>query len=158
MFRLLLTAEPAGEPEVKTTAVPRICLILVADGEKSLFMRNLGDAAFPNFQVRRRGPNGTIVPPGIIPGLVLSAPKSVCPAHGHDGIAESRICLFSAVTQADDGVYAPGSLILCPPGRHHRDTVGNREPCLLAFASAGREANLANQTLSFKKSPSNPGV
>ncbi|XDA99360.1 host attachment family protein [Sulfitobacter sp. LCG007] len=34
--------------ELKTDA-----LIVVADGEKALYLRNLGDAEFPNFQVER---------------------------------------------------------------------------------------------------------
>lgn len=97
------------------------------------------------------GPNGPVVSDNIILGLVLFAPKCVYPAHSHDGITESYFCLSGAVSENDDGVYAPGSLIFNPPGRNHRITVGDREPCLLAYAWAGSVDKLADQKLVFTR-------
>ncbi|MEL7303259.1 MAG: dimethylsulfonioproprionate lyase family protein, partial [Pseudomonadota bacterium] len=57
------------------------------------------------------GPNGPVVCQNVILGLVLFAPKCVYPTHSHDGITESYYCLSGAVSENDDGVYAPGSLI-----------------------------------------------
>jgi len=98
------------------------------------------------------GPNGPVVSKHLILGLVLFAPKCVYPAHSHDGITESYFCLSGAVSENDDGVYAPGSLIFNPPGRNHRITVSAREPCLLAYAWAGPENKLESQKLVFSRS------
>ena len=98
------------------------------------------------------GPSGPVKADNIILGLVLFAPKCVYPAHSHDGITESYFCLSGAVSENDDGVYAPGSLIFNPPGRNHRITVGDREPCLLAYAWAGSADKLADQKLVFTRS------
>ena len=97
------------------------------------------------------GPNGPVVSGEIILGLVLFAPKCIYPAHSHDGITESYFCLSGSVSENDDGVYAPGSLIFNPPGRNHRITVADREPCLLAYAWIGPEAKLADQKLVFNR-------
>jgi len=97
-------------------------------------------------------PTGPVVSNRLILGLVLFAPKCVYPAHSHDGITESYFCLSGAVSENDDGVYAPGSLIFNPPGRDHRITVSAREPCLLAYAWTGPEEKLASQTLVFSRS------
>lgn len=97
------------------------------------------------------GPSGPVVSNRLILGLVLFAPKCVYPAHSHDGITESYFCLSGAVSENDDGVYAPGSLIFNPPGRNHRITVSAREPCLLAYAWAGPEDKLASQKLVFSR-------
>jgi len=97
-------------------------------------------------------PNGPVVSNKLILGLVLFAPKCVYPAHSHDGITESYFCLSGSVSENDDGVYAPGSLIFNPPGRNHRITVGDREPCLLVYAWAGSEEKLENQKLVFTRS------
>jgi dimethylpropiothetin dethiomethylase len=98
------------------------------------------------------GPNGPVVSDELILGLVLFAPKCVYPAHSHDGITESYFCLSGSVSENDDGVYAPGSLIFNPPGRNHRITVGDLEPCLLAYAWAGSKQNLEGQKMVFTRS------
>ena len=97
------------------------------------------------------GPTGPVLSKDLIVGLVLFAPKCVYPAHSHDGITESYFCLSGAVSENDDGVYAPGSLIFNPPGRNHRITVADREPCLLAYAWVGSEEVLAAQKLVFTR-------
>ena len=98
------------------------------------------------------GPHGPIVSSNIILGLVLFAPKCIYPAHSHDGITESYFCLSGSVSENDDGVYAPGSLIFNPPGRNHRITVADREPCLLAYAWVGAVDKLSNQKMVFARS------
>jgi dimethylpropiothetin dethiomethylase len=98
------------------------------------------------------GPNGPVVSNELILGLVLFAPRCVYPAHSHDGITESYFCLSGSVSENDDGVYAPGSLIFNPPGRNHRITVGDREPCLLAYAWAGSKQNLEGQKMVLTRS------
>ncbi|MGI9477781.1 MAG: dimethylsulfonioproprionate lyase family protein [Hyphomicrobiaceae bacterium] len=102
------------------------------------------------------GPTGPVQADNIILGLVLFAPRCVYPAHSHDGITESYFCLSGAVSENDDGVYAPGSLIFNPPGRNHRITVGDREPCLLAYAWAGAVDKLADQKLVFTRNRAAP--
>ena len=97
------------------------------------------------------GPMGPVVSPRLILGLVLFAPKCVYPAHSHDGLTESYFCLSGSVSENDDGVYAPGSLIFNPPGRNHRITVDAREPCLLAYAWSGPQEKLAGQKLVFSR-------
>lgn len=97
------------------------------------------------------GPHGPIIAPNIILGLVLFAPKCIYPAHSHDGITESYFCLSGSVSENDDGVYAPGSLIFNPPGRNHRITVADRDPCLLAYAWVGAPEKLSGQKMSFAR-------
>lgn len=100
------------------------------------------------------GPNGPVSSSKLILGLVLFAPQCVYPAHAHDGLTESYVCLSGALSENDDGVYAPGSLIFNPPGRHHRITVDAREPCLVAYAWAGAEDKLAKQKFAFTRKKS----
>jgi dimethylpropiothetin dethiomethylase len=83
--------------------------------------------------------------------VVLFAPGCTYPAHAHDGIEESYICLSGAVSENHQGVYAPGSLIFNPPGSQHRITVSDREPSLLAYAWIGPEERLANQKMVFSR-------
>ena len=97
------------------------------------------------------GPKGPIVCNDLILGLVLFAPKCVYPAHSHDGVTESYFCLSGAVSENDDGVYAPGSLIFNPPGRNHRITVCSREPCLLAYAWEGEPDKLTGHEFRFSR-------
>lgn len=97
------------------------------------------------------GPNGPVLSTQLILGLVLFAPRCVYPAHSHDGLTESYYCLSGAVSENDDGVYGPGSMIFNPPGRNHRITVDAREPCLLAYAWAGPEEKLADQKMVFSR-------
>lgn len=97
------------------------------------------------------GPSGPLLSTRLILGLVLFAPKCIYPAHSHDGLSESYFCLSGSVSENDDGVYAPGSMIFNPPGHSHRITVDGREPCLLAYAWIGPEEKLATQTLKFTR-------
>ena len=97
------------------------------------------------------GPNGPVIAEGIILGLVLFAPKCTYPAHSHDGLTESYYTLSGAVSENDDGVWAPGSLIFNPPGRMHRITVSDREPALLAYAWHGPKDKLAHQKMTFSR-------
>ncbi|MGF1551533.1 MAG: dimethylsulfonioproprionate lyase family protein [Paracoccaceae bacterium] len=97
------------------------------------------------------GPSGPVESREVILGLVLFAPGTRYPAHHHEGIAESYYVLAGSVSQNDDGVFAPGSMMFNPPGRRHRITVGGRDPALLAYAWIGPEDALAGQKLSFKR-------
>lgn len=97
------------------------------------------------------GPNGQVAADSLILGLVLFAPRCTYPAHSHAGITESYYCLSGAVSENDDGVYGPGSMIFNPPGRNHRITVDANEPCLLAYAWAGAPEALAHQVFAFKR-------
>lgn len=97
------------------------------------------------------GPSGPVVTERIILGLVLFAPGSTYPAHAHDGITESYICLSGAVSENDQGVYAPGSLIFNPPGQMHRITVADHQPSLLLWAWVGPTDKLASQKMVFSR-------
>lgn len=97
------------------------------------------------------GPNGPVLTDEIILGLVLFAPGCTYPSHAHDGISESYLCLSGAVSENDQGVYAPGSLIFNPPERVHRITVAEREPALLFYAWEGDREKLANQKMVFTR-------
>lgn len=97
------------------------------------------------------GPFGPIVVEDVILGLVLFAPGCTYPAHSHDGITESYICLTGAVSENDAGVYAPGSLIFNPPGHLHRITTADQQPSLLAYAWVGAPEVLASQKMSFTR-------
>ncbi len=97
------------------------------------------------------GPNGPVLNDQVILGLVLFAPACTYPAHAHDGITESYICLSGAVSENHQGVYAPGSLIFNPPGTTHRITVSDREPSLLAYAWIGPKEKLADQKMAFSR-------
>jgi dimethylpropiothetin dethiomethylase len=97
------------------------------------------------------GPTGPIITNEVILGLVLFAPKCTYPAHAHDGITESYICLSGAVSENDQGVYAPGSLIFNPPEHLHRITVSEHEPALLLYAWEGTQEKLANQKMVFTR-------
>ncbi len=97
------------------------------------------------------GPHGPVVTAELILGVVLFGPKCTYPAHAHDGLTESYYTLSGAVSENDEGVYAPGSLIFNPPGRMHRITVGDNEPSLLAYAWHGPIDKLADQKLVFKR-------
>jgi dimethylpropiothetin dethiomethylase len=97
------------------------------------------------------GPHGPVVTPEVILGVVLFGPRCTYPAHAHQGLTESYYTLSGAVSENDEGVYAPGSLIFNPPGRMHRITVGDTEPSLLAYAWHGPADKLAGQKMSFKR-------
>jgi len=97
------------------------------------------------------GPSGPILTDHVILGLVLFAPGCTYPAHAHDGITESYICLSGAVSENHQGVFGPGSLIFNPPGTMHRITVAKDEPSLLAYAWIGSQDKLANQKMVFSR-------
>ena len=97
------------------------------------------------------GPNGPVVTEEVILGLVLFAPGCTYPAHAHKGITESYVCLSGAVSENHQGVWAPGSLILNPPGHMHRITVSDREPALLAYAWIGPREELVSQKMVFAR-------
>ncbi|MFK7791648.1 MAG: dimethylsulfonioproprionate lyase family protein [Devosiaceae bacterium] len=97
------------------------------------------------------GPTGPVISEEVILGLVLFAPNCTYPAHSHDGITESYVCLSGAVSENHQGVYAPGSMIFNPPNQRHRITVSNREPALMAYAWVGPKDKLADQKMVFSR-------
>ncbi|WP_322891411.1 MULTISPECIES: dimethylsulfonioproprionate lyase family protein [unclassified Yoonia] len=97
------------------------------------------------------GPHGPVVTAEIILGVVLFAPACTYPAHAHQGITESYVCLSGAVSENHQGVYVPGSMIFNPPDHLHRITVGDREPALLAYAWLGKADDLAGQKMVFSR-------
>lgn len=99
------------------------------------------------------GPNGPVFSSRLILGLVLFAPRCTYPAHSHDGIRESYICLSGVVSESNTGVYAPGSLLFNPPNEVHRITTGDFEPTLLAYAWVGSQEKLSNQVMKFTRTP-----
>lgn len=98
------------------------------------------------------GPSGPIQTSKIILGVVLFAPRTTYPTHAHDGITESYYTLSGALSENDDGVIAPGSMIFNPPGRAHRITTGDNEPTLLAYAWQGEADALEGQKMTFQRS------
>ena len=99
------------------------------------------------------GPNGPVLTDEVILGLVLFAPGCTYPAHAHEGISESYFCLSGAVSENDQGVYAPGSLIFNPPEQLHRITVADTNPALLFYAWEGHREKLADQKMVFRRKP-----
>jgi dimethylpropiothetin dethiomethylase len=97
------------------------------------------------------GPTGPVVAESLILGLVLFAPGTVYPQHAHAEIEESYVSLSGAWSENDAAVYAPGSLILNRSAQEHRLTVGDRAPCLLAYAWVGPPARLAAPGMSFAR-------
>ena len=106
-----------------------------------------GKYAFAEFA----GPYGPIVTGELILGVVLFAPGCTYPNHAHDGISESYICLSGAISENDEGVLAPGSLLFNPPGKAHRITTSDQEPSLLAYAWHGPPEKLAGQKMVFAR-------
>ncbi len=99
------------------------------------------------------GPDGPVEGETLILGLVLFAPRCTYPAHSHNGITESYVCLSGASSENDAGVYAPGSMIFNPPGQQHRITTGDFEPCLLSYAWVGSKDALRNPMKFSQKKP-----
>ena len=97
------------------------------------------------------GPKGPVVTDQVILGIVLFAPRCIYPAHAHDGITESYVCLSGAMSENDQGVFAAGSLIFNSPGKMHRITVSDRDPCLLAWAWEGPPERLRGQKMTFAR-------
>ncbi len=99
------------------------------------------------------GPQGQVRTSTLQLGFVLFAPGTTYPAHAHDGIAESYICLSGTTSENDLGVYVPGSLIFNMPNHEHTITTSDREPVLLSYAWSGSEDALANQVMKFSRAP-----
>jgi dimethylpropiothetin dethiomethylase len=97
------------------------------------------------------GPTGPVLCDDVILGVVLFAPNCIYPAHSHDGITESYICLSGSVSENHQGVYAPGSMIFNPPAHTHRITVSKQEPALLLYAWKGDQHKLSNQKMDFSR-------
>ncbi|WP_316014324.1 dimethylsulfonioproprionate lyase family protein [Roseobacter sp. HKCCA0434] len=97
------------------------------------------------------GPQGPIRSDALILGIVLFAPGTTYPSHAHDGLTESYYVLSGGVSENDDGVFAPGSMIFNPPGRHHRITTGDLEPVLLSYAWEGPQDKLTAQVMTFSR-------
>lgn len=95
------------------------------------------------------GPRGPVSCPDLVLGLVLFAPGTTYPAHAHQGIVESYVCLSGATSENDHGVSVPGSVIFNSPDYEHRITTSDREPVLLAYAWVGTPEALANQKMIF---------
>ncbi|MEM7176387.1 MAG: dimethylsulfonioproprionate lyase family protein [Pseudomonadota bacterium] len=95
--------------------------------------------------------DGPIVSDEINLGVVLFGPKCIYPAHRHEGLTESYYVLSGTVSQNDDGVYAPGSLIFNPPGRQQRITVSDTEPALLAYAWHAPPETLSSNRMTFSR-------
>ena len=96
-------------------------------------------------------PLGPVISERLILGLVLFGPRCTYPAHSHDGITESYICLSGVVSENNTGVYAPGSLLFTPPNQPHRITTGDFEPTLLAYAWVGSSDKLTHQKMGFTR-------
>lgn len=97
------------------------------------------------------GPRGPIETDELILGLVLFAPGCTYPAHAHQDITESYYVLSGTVSENDEGVWGPGSLIFNPPGRLHRITVSVRDPALLLYAWTGPGEQLRGQKMRFSR-------
>lgn len=93
------------------------------------------------------GPHARVPCSEVTLGLVLFGPGCSYPAHAHQGISESYICISGAVSENHQGVYAPGSLIFNPPEHMHRITVSDLEPALLLYAWEGCESALSDQKM-----------
>lgn len=97
------------------------------------------------------GPKGPIVCANLTLGLVLFAPRTTYPAHSHDGITESYLSLSGYWSENDNGVYAPGSIVLNLPQHAHTITTADREPVLLAYAWCGEPDVLTTPTMRFSR-------
>jgi dimethylpropiothetin dethiomethylase len=97
------------------------------------------------------GPRGPVQCDDLILGLVLFSPKCTYPAHSHEDITESYLCLSGYVSENQAGVYPPGSLILNQAGREHAITTSDREPVLLAYAWTGPPEALQGFKMAFSQ-------
>ncbi|MBO3759091.1 dimethylsulfonioproprionate lyase family protein [Ciceribacter sp. L1K22] len=95
------------------------------------------------------GPKGPVKSDALILGFVLFAPNTTYPQHSHKGIEESYLSIAGAWSENDAAVYAPGSLILNKAEQEHRITIGETEPCLLAYAWVGPSERLASPGMTF---------
>ena len=97
------------------------------------------------------GPYAPVPSREVTLGLVLFAPGCIYPAHAHEGIMESYVCLSGAVSQNNQGVYAPGAMIFNPAGAKHRITVSDSEPALLAYAWTGQAEVVQANKMELKR-------
>jgi len=98
------------------------------------------------------GPRGPVVCEDLILGLVLFAPNCNYPAHSHQDITESYLCLSGAISESHAGVYLPGSMILNQAGHEHAITTSDSEPVLLAYAWIGEPETLKGFAMTFSDS------
>jgi len=97
------------------------------------------------------GPRGPVLCEDLILGLVLFAPKCVYPAHSHEDITESYLCVSGAVSENHAGVYPPGSLIVNYAGHEHAITTSDIEPVFLTYAWVGEAEALHKFNMTFEK-------
>ena len=97
------------------------------------------------------GTRGPVVCEDLILGLVLFAPKCSYPAHSHEEITESYLCLSGTISENHAGVYPPGSMILNQAGREHAITTSDTEPVLLTYAWAGEPGALHGFEMKFSR-------
>jgi dimethylpropiothetin dethiomethylase len=97
------------------------------------------------------GPRGPVKCENLILGLVLFAPKCTYPAHSHQDITESYLCLSGAVSENHAGVYPPGSMLLNQAGREHAISTSGTEPVLLTYAWVGETSALHGFEMTFLK-------
>ncbi|MCR9071927.1 MAG: dimethylsulfoniopropionate lyase [Alphaproteobacteria bacterium] len=102
------------------------------------------------------GPKGPIISPTLTLGLVLFAPRTTYPAHSHQGKTESYLSLSGHWSENDNGVYAPGSIVLNLPQHTHTITTADREPVLLAYAWCGDSDVLSAPGMRFSRRPKTP--
>jgi len=97
------------------------------------------------------GPRGPVVCEDLILGLVLFAPKCSYPAHSHEDIAESYLCLSGTISENHAGVYPPGSMIMNQAGREHAIRTSDTEPVLLTYAWVGEVNALHGFEMTFTR-------
>jgi dimethylpropiothetin dethiomethylase len=97
------------------------------------------------------GPRGPVICEDLILGLVLFAPKCSYPAHSHQDITESYLCLSGMISENHAGVYLPGSMILNQAGREHAITTSDTEPVLLTYAWVGAPSVLHGFEMTFSR-------
>ena len=97
------------------------------------------------------GPRGPVVCEDLILGLVLFAPKCSYPAHSHEDIAESYLCLSGTISENHAGVYPPGSMIMNQAGCGHAIRTSDTEPVLLTYAWVGEVNALHGFEMKFSR-------
>ena len=95
------------------------------------------------------GPRGPVKADNLIIGFVLFAPSTTYPQHSHSEIEESYISISGSWSENNAAVFSPGSLILNVPGAKHRITIGEIDPCLLAYAWVGPKNRLIEPNMKF---------
>jgi dimethylpropiothetin dethiomethylase len=95
------------------------------------------------------GPRGPVKADNLIIGFVLFAPSTTYPQHSHSEIEESYISISGSWSENNAAVFSPGSLILNIPGAKHRITIGEIDPCLLAYAWVGPKNRLIEPGMNF---------